>query len=97
LVNRFYLLLKSESFVIVSLKAILCNWFFCLGVGAMVSKSVSGKTLAMWFPIFIFFVLVFEHAVVNMFLFPICMMLGANFTIMDCLTWNQLLRAMLNT
>jgi formate/nitrite transporter len=72
-------------------KGILCNWFVCLGVvGAMVSKSVSGKVLAMWFPIFIFFALVFEHAVVNMFLFPIGMMLGAEFTIMEWLTWNQI-------
>lgn len=72
-------------------KGILCNWFVCLGVvGAMVSKSVSGKVLAMWLPIFMFFALVFEHAVVNMFLFPIGMMLGAEFSIMDWLTWNQL-------
>jgi formate/nitrite transporter len=80
-----------DGWITVFVKGILCNWFVCLGVvGAMVSTSVSGKTLAMWFPIFIFFALVFEHAVVNMFLFPIGMMLGAEFTIMDWLTWNQL-------
>ena len=80
-----------DGWITAFVKGILCNWFVCLGVvGAMVSKSVSGKTLAMWFPIFIFFALVFEHAVVNMFLFPIGMMLGAEFTIMDWLTWNQL-------
>jgi formate/nitrite transporter len=72
-------------------KGILCNWMVCLGViGAMVSTSVSGKVLAMWCPIFIFFALVFEHAVVNMYLFPLGLMLGAEFTIMDWLTWNQL-------
>lgn len=80
-----------DGWITAFVKGILCNWMVCLGVvGAMTSKSVSGKTLAMWFPIFIFFALVFEHAVVNMFLFPLGMMLGANFTIMDWLTWNQL-------
>jgi len=80
-----------DGWITAFVKGILCNWFVCLGVvGTMVSKSVSGKTIAMWCPIFIFFALVFEHAVVNMFLFPIGMMLGANFTIMDWLTWNQL-------
>jgi len=80
-----------NGWITVFVKGILCNWMVCLGVvGSMTSKSVSGKTLAMWFPIFIFFALVFEHAVVNMYLFPLGMMLGAEFTIMDWLTWNQL-------
>ncbi|MEG3756089.1 formate/nitrite transporter family protein [Psychromonas arctica] len=80
-----------DGWITVFVKGILCNWMVCLGVvGSMTSKSVGGKTLAMWFPIFIFFALVFEHAVVNMYLFPLGMMLGAEFTIMDWLTWNQL-------
>jgi len=80
-----------DGWITVFVKGILCNWMVCLGVvGAMVSKSVSGKVLAMWFPIFIFFGLVFEHAVVNMYLFPLGMMLGAEFTIMDWLVWNQI-------
>ena len=80
-----------DGWITVFVKGILCNWMVCLGVvGAMVSKSVSGKVLAMWFPIFIFFGLVFEHAVVNMYLFPLGMMLGAEFTIVDWLVWNQI-------
>ncbi|MCE0557276.1 formate/nitrite transporter family protein [Motilimonas sp. E26] len=80
-----------NGWITVFVKGILCNWMVCLGVvGAMVSKSVSGKVLAMWFPIFIFFGLVFEHAVVNMYLFPLGMMLGAEFTIVDWLVWNQI-------
>ncbi len=78
-----------NGWITVFVKGMLCNWMVCLGVvGAMVSKTVAGKVLAMWFPIFIFFGLVFEHAVVNMFLFPLGMMLGAEFTIMDWLNWN---------
>lgn len=80
-----------DGWITVFVKGILCNWMVSLGVvGAMVSKSVSGKVLAMWFPIFIFFTLVFEHAVVNMYLFPLGMMLGAEFTIADWLVWNQI-------
>ncbi|MBD1557526.1 formate/nitrite transporter family protein [Vibrio sp. S9_S30] len=80
-----------DGWITVFVKGILCNWMVSLGVvGAMVSKSVSGKVLAMWFPIFIFFGLVFEHAVVNMYLFPLGMMLGAEFTITDWLVWNQI-------
>ncbi|BCL73624.1 formate transporter [Vibrio nigripulchritudo] len=80
-----------DGWITVFVKGILCNWMVSLGVvGAMVSKSVSGKVLAMWFPIFIFFGLVFEHAVVNMYLFPLGMMLGAGFTIADWLIWNQI-------
>ncbi|MDO6526127.1 formate/nitrite transporter family protein [Motilimonas sp. 1_MG-2023] len=80
-----------NGWITVFVKGVLCNWMVCLGVvGAMVSKSVSGKVLAMWFPIFIFFGLVFEHAVVNMYLFPLGMMLGAEFTIVDWLVWNQI-------
>ncbi len=56
----------------------------------MTSTSVSGKVVAMWLPIFIFFGLVFEHAVVNIYLFPLGMMLGAPFTITDWLVWNQI-------
>ncbi len=78
-----------DGWITVVVKGVLCNWLVCLGVvSAMVSKSVSGKVLAMWFPIFIFFGLGFEHAVVNMYLFPLGMMLGAEFTIADWLLWN---------
>ncbi|MEI6896090.1 MAG: formate/nitrite transporter family protein [Psychromonas sp.] len=80
-----------NGWITVFVKGVLCNWMVCLGVvGTMVSNSVSGKTIAMWCPIFIFFALVFEHAVVNMFLFPLGMMLGAEFTIMEWITWNLL-------
>ena len=39
-------------------------------VGAMISTTVSGKVIAMWMPIMLFFAMTFEHSVVNMFLFP---------------------------
>ena len=73
------------------LRGVLCNWMVSTGVvGAMVSKSVSGKVIAMWMPILVFFYMGFEHSVVNMFLFPSGLMLGGNFSIGDYLVWNEI-------
>jgi formate/nitrite transporter FocA (FNT family) len=38
----------------------------------------------------VFFYLGFEHSVVNMFLFPIGLMMGADFTLGDYLIWNEI-------
>jgi formate/nitrite transporter FocA (FNT family) len=51
---------------------------------------VPGKIIAMWMPMMVFFCMVFEHSVVNMFLFPSGLMLGAPFSIMDYLIWNEI-------
>ena len=72
-------------------KGILCNWMVCLGVTmAMMSTSTAGKLFGAWLPIFIFFAQGFEHAVVNMFLIPAGMMLGAKVTFADWWLWNQI-------
>lgn len=72
-------------------RGVLCNWMVSTGVvAAMMSTSVSGKVLGMWMPIIIFFYLGFEHSVVNMFLFPIGLMLGGKFTVADYLLWNEI-------
>ncbi|MGK9146131.1 formate/nitrite transporter family protein [Plantibacter flavus] len=72
-------------------RAVLCNWMVSTGVTlAMVSKDVTGKILAMWMPIMLFFFMGFEHSIVNMFLFPSGLLLGADFTIMDYLIWNEI-------
>lgn len=78
-----------NGWITVFVKGILCNLMVCLGViGNMTARTVAGKIAAMWLPIFIFFALVFEHAVVNMFLFPLGMMLGADFGIATWLNYN---------
>ena len=72
-------------------RAVLCNWMVSTGVvGAMISTNVTGKVLAMWMPIMVFFYMVFEHSIVNMFLFPAGLLLGAKFTVMDYLLWNEI-------
>jgi len=69
--------------------AMLCNWMVTLGaVMAFSSTTTSGKIMAMWLPIMTFFGLGYEHAIVNMFLIPAGMMLGAEITIADWWMWN---------
>jgi formate/nitrite transporter len=73
------------------IRGMLCNWMVSTGVvGAMISTTVPGKVIAMWMPIMVFFAMVFEHSVVNMFLFPSALIMGGNFSIMDYLIWNEI-------
>ncbi len=73
-------------------KGILCNWMVCMGVVmAMTSKSTPGKIIAAAIPIFIFFALGYEHAVVNMFVIPAGMMFGAKVSFSDWWLSNQLI------
>jgi formate/nitrite transporter FocA (FNT family) len=72
-------------------RGMLCNWMVSTGVvGAMISTTVSGKVIAMWMPIMVFFYMTFEHSVVNMFLFPSGLLLGGHFSFMDYLIWNEI-------
>lgn len=73
------------------IRGMLCNWMVSTGVvGAMISTTVSGKVIAMWMPIMVFFYMTFEHSVVNMFLFPSGLLLGAKFSLLDYLIWNEI-------
>jgi formate transporter len=73
------------------IRGVMCNWMVSTGVvAAMLSTSVTGKVVAMWMPILVFFYMGFEHSVVNMFLFPSGLMLGGHFTLMDYLLWNEI-------
>jgi formate transporter len=70
-------------------KAILCNWMVTIGtMMALVSRSTSGKIAAMWLPIMTFFALGFEHSIVNMFVIPSGMVLGAPISLAQFLLWN---------
>jgi formate/nitrite transporter len=72
-------------------KAMLCNWMVCLGVVmGMTSTATVGKIAAAWLPILVFFAQGFEHSVVNMFVIPAGMMLGAKVGIEDWWLWNQI-------
>ena len=73
------------------IRAVMCNWMVSTGVvAAMMSTSVSGKVIAMWMPILVFFYLGFEHSIVNMFLFPSGIFLGGQFTWTDYFLYNEI-------
>jgi formate/nitrite transporter len=72
-------------------RGMLCNWMVSTGVvAAMISTHVSGKVMAMWMPILVFFYMTFEHSVVNMFLFPSALMMHGAFSISDYFIWNEI-------
>lgn len=58
-----------------------CNWLVCLGVWLCYgAKSMSGKILAIWFPVMIFVLVGFQHVVANMFVIPAAIWGGADIT-----------------
>lgn len=81
----------SAGMATVVIKGILCNWMVCLGlVMGLISRSTLGKIVAIWLPIVTFFAQGFEHSVVNMFVIPTGMMLGAKVSLSDWWLWNQI-------
>jgi formate/nitrite transporter FocA (FNT family) len=77
--------------VTVFVKAMLCNWMVCLGVVmALSSTSTIGRIAGAWMPILVFFAQGFEHSVVNMFIIPAGMMMGAKVSFADWWLWNQI-------
>jgi formate/nitrite transporter len=73
------------------IKAILCNWMVCMGVVmGLTSRSTLGKIAACWLPIFTFFALGYEHSVVNMFVIPAGIWMGAPVSIRAWWLWNQI-------
>lgn len=73
------------------LKAALCNWMVCMGVVmGLTSRSALGKIAGCWLPIFTFFALGYEHSVVNMFIIPAGMWMGAPVSLRDWWLWNQI-------
>ena len=59
------------------LRAVGCNWLVCLAVWmSLAAKSVSGKILAIFFPIMAFVAMGFDHVVANMFFIPAAIWVG---------------------
>lgn len=81
----------AAGWATIFVRGMLCNWMVSTGVvGAMISTHVSGKVIAMWMPIMVFFFMTFEHSVVNMFLFPSALIMGGAFSIADYFLWNEI-------
>lgn len=86
-----YAKLGFDGTITAFVSAILCNWMVTLGaVMAFTSATTGGKIAAMWLPIMTFFGLGYEHAIVNMFVIPAGILLGADITIADWWLWNGL-------
>jgi formate transporter len=67
----------NESAWQVFLRAVGCNWLVCLAVWmSLAAQSVSGKILAIFFPIMAFVAMGFDHVVANMFFLPAAMFAG---------------------
>ena len=83
--------LGTYGFVTCFVRAMLCNWMVCLGVVMALCASTSvGKIVGCWLPIVLFFGQGYEHAVVNMCLMPLGLMLGAAATVPQYLLANEL-------
>ncbi|HUZ34171.1 MAG TPA: formate/nitrite transporter family protein [Xanthobacteraceae bacterium] len=86
-----YEALGYAGLVTVFVKAMLCNWMVCLAiVAAMTTSSTIGKIACAYMPIFLFFAQGFEHSVVNMFIIPTGMLMGAKITVAEWWSWNQI-------
>ena len=84
-----YEAIGAGGILVAIIKAMLCNWMVALGtIMFYTSTSASGKILGMWLPVLTFFGLGLEHAVVNMFVIPAGMLLGADISFGDWWGWN---------
>ncbi|WP_199509942.1 formate/nitrite transporter family protein [Nucisporomicrobium flavum] len=70
------------------LRAVGCNWLVCLAVWiSLAADNVSGKILAIFFPIMAFVAMGFDHVVANMFFLPAAIFAGV-----PGLGWDDTLR-----
>jgi formate/nitrite transporter len=57
----------EQGFGVLFLKGIGCNWMVCVAImHQLTSYDVIGKIVAMWWPIFLFAAVGFEHCIANM-------------------------------
>jgi formate/nitrite transporter len=86
-----YAAIGAAGWITCFVRAMLCNWMVCLAVVlAMTTTSAAGKVITAWLPIFIFFAQGFEHLVVNFFIIPTGMMMGAKVSLFGWLFWNAI-------
>lgn len=86
-----YMALGMKGWMTAMVKGILCNWMVTLGaILALASRSTLGKVVAMWLPIMTFFAHGYEHSIVNMYVIPTGILLGAPVSIGKWWMWNQI-------
>jgi formate/nitrite transporter len=73
------------------LKGILCNWWVTMGVVLpYATRSAVGKALLTFVPIYMFFAMGWEHLIVNMYIMPFAMLMGAHITVGTWWLWNEI-------
>lgn len=87
-----YAAIGPAGWAVASVSGVLCNWLVALGTAVLplASRSTLGKIGALWLPIMTFFALGYEHAIVNMYVIPAGMLLGASVSLTDWWLWNQI-------
>ncbi len=86
-----YAALGASGWGTAVVKGMLCNWMVTLGaMMALASRSTIGKIVAMWIPIMTFFAHGYEHSIVNMYVIPAGMLLGAPVSTANWWLWNQI-------
>jgi formate/nitrite transporter len=86
-----FMALGASGWATALVRALLCNWMVTLGVVlSLASRSTIGKIVVMWLPITTFFALGYEHSIVNMYVIPTGMLLGAPVSVAKWWLWNQI-------
>jgi formate/nitrite transporter len=67
----------NDPFWVAFVSGIGCNWLVAMAVWLCYgAKDISGKILAIWFPIMTFVLIGFQHVVANMFIIPAAIFAG---------------------
>ena len=86
-----YEALGAAGWATAFVKGLLCNWMVTVGTMlAFASRSTAGKILGMWLPITTCFSHGYEHSIVNMFVIPAGIFLGAPVPMAKWWLWNQI-------
>lgn len=71
-------------------RAVGCNWLVCLAVyAASAAEDITGKVVAMWFPVMAFVAIGMEHCVANMFFVPLGIWAGSDPRYLDLVASGQ--------
>lgn len=78
------------------LRGIGANWLVCMACYlAMMSRELFSKVIAIWFPVFAFVCLGFDHVVANMFFIPMGIWVGAPGITVGYYIWKSMIPALI--
>ncbi|OMP88482.1 putative transporter yrhG [Diplodia seriata] len=86
----------TPAFHMILLRGIGCNWLVCLGCFfAMQARDLTSKIVGIWWPIFAFVSLGFDHVVANMFFIPMGIWLGNPAITVGLYVWKGVVPALI--